>query len=70
MVNLQAIHKATIQALKNNEQLRERIDMDKVEQFLVVEMDNALNNIFINLSDSFPQAPASGGTLRMKEVIT
>ena len=28
-----------------------------------------LRNILINLADNFPQAPASGGTPRMKEVI-
>jgi hypothetical protein len=46
------------------------VDLARVEQLLVIEMDNALNNILINLSDNYPQAPASGGTLRMREVIT
>ena len=36
---------------------------------LIVETDNILQNILINLADSFPQAPASGGTIRMREVI-
>ena len=33
-------------------------------------MDNIVHNIMINLADSYPQAPASGGTPRMREVIT
>lgn len=33
-------------------------------------MDNILHNILINLSDHYPQAPPSGGTPRMREVIT
>jgi hypothetical protein len=28
-----------------------------------------ITNILVNLADSYPQAAASGGTLRMKEVI-
>ena len=37
---------------------------------LIVEVDNIVHNILINLADSYPQAPASGGTPRMREVIT
>ena len=29
-----------------------------------------LNNILINLADYYPQAPASGGTPKMREIIT
>ena len=36
---------------------------------LIVETDNILHNILINLADSFPQAPVSGGSIRMREVI-
>jgi hypothetical protein len=36
----------------------------------MIEMDNMLNNIILNLADSYPQAPAAGGTPRMKETIT
>ena len=32
-------------------------------------MDNILNNILINLADMYPQAPATGGSPRMKEAI-
>ena len=35
-----------------------------------MEMDNIVHNILINLADSYPQAPPSGGTPRMKEAIT
>jgi hypothetical protein len=34
-----------------------------------MQVDNIFNNILINLGDNYPQAPPSGGTLRMREVI-
>ena len=37
---------------------------------LIIETDNILHNILINVADSYPQAPISGGTPRMREVIT
>lgn len=33
------------------------------------EEDHMLNNILINIADSYPQAQATGGTLRMKDAI-
>ena len=32
-------------------------------------MDNILENVLINLADSYPQAPVVGGTPRMRDVI-
>lgn len=32
-------------------------------------MDNQLSTILANLTDNYPQAPASGGTPRMREAI-
>ena len=37
---------------------------------LIIETDNILHNILINVADNYPQAPISGGTPRMREVIT
>lgn len=37
---------------------------------MTVEVDTKLNDILTNLADSYPQAPASGGTQRMREAIT
>jgi hypothetical protein len=36
----------------------------------VIQVDNILQNILINLADMYPQAPPSGGTPRLREVIT
>lgn len=36
---------------------------------MVIELDNILQNIFINLIDYYPQATGIGGSLRMKDVI-
>ena len=44
--------------------------MDDFKEDLIIKLDNILHNILINLADSYPQAPASGGTPRMREVIT
>ena len=41
-----------------------------LKQHLVMEVDNIVNNILLNAADYYPQAPASGGTPRMKGVIT
>ena len=35
-----------------------------------MEVDNMVNNILLNTADNYPQAPASGGTPRMRDVIT
>ena len=35
-----------------------------------IEVDDMLTDILINLADSYPQAPISGGTPKMKDVIT
>ena len=51
----------------------EFIGTDKMEEVkidLMLQTENILHNILINLADSYPQAPASGGTPRMREVIT
>ena len=37
---------------------------------LVMEVNNMVNNILLNTADNYPQAPASGGTPRMRDVIT
>jgi hypothetical protein len=44
--------------------------VEEVKDDLIVQIDSMLTNILINLADSYPQAPISGGTPRMREVIT
>ena len=45
------------------------IDLDEMTNLLIIEIENILDNILINLADSYPQAPISGGTPRMREAI-
>ena len=41
-----------------------------LKEDLILEVNNIVENILINLADSYPQAPISGGTPRMKQVIS
>lgn len=43
--------------------------MEELHKELAIDVDCILRNVLINLSDSYPQAPSSGGTPRMREVI-
>jgi hypothetical protein len=43
--------------------------MEKLQQVLAIEMSHIIDNILINLADSYPRAPASGGLSRMEKVI-
>lgn len=73
MLNVYSIHKKTINAILESKLLKEGNhipDIDKLRVDLIIEVDNMVHNIMINLADSYPQAPASGGTPRMREVIT
>ena len=44
--------------------------IEELRENLITQLENQLNNILINLADCYPQAPASGSTPRMREVIT
>ena len=35
-----------------------------------MEVDNMVNNILLNTANNYPQAPSSGGTPKMRNVIT
>ena len=35
-----------------------------------MQVDNMVNNILLNTANNYPQAPPSGGTPRMRQVIT
>jgi len=69
MLNVHSIYKQIISALQDNHSFGKSIDMEEVRSHLIIEIDNILNNILVNLADSYPQAPISGGTPRMREVI-
>jgi hypothetical protein len=46
------------------------VDLEATAGQLVIQVDAILQNILVNLADMYPQAPPSGGTPRMREVIT
>lgn len=69
MINLHAVFRETIHTISNDEILSKKVDVSALQDDLILEMDNMLNNILLNLADNFPQAPPSGGTPRMRDVI-
>ena len=72
MLNIYSIFRETIKAIAHCPALKEALGeegLKEVREDLVIQVDNILHNILINLADSYPQAPASGGTPRMKEAI-
>ena len=73
MLNINSIHRKTIQAILSNEYLKEGKnikDKEKMKENLIMEVDNIVNNILINTADNYPQAPPSGVTPRMRDIIT
>ena len=70
MLNVHSIYRQTIRAIEGNESLKNIVDIERIKDDLVIEVDNMLNSIFVNLAPIYPQAPISGGTPRMREAIT
>ena len=73
MLNINSIYQQTVKAIMENKQLKEMgnvENMEKIKLDLVMEVNNMVNNILLNTADNYPQAPASGGTPRMRDVIT
>lgn len=73
LLNIYAVFRETVIAIENNPKLKKFVNSDRFKEMkenLIVEIDNSITEIMINLADNYPQAPASGGTPRMREVIT
>ena len=70
MLNLHSIYRQTILAIEENKLLKKYVKIEEFRDNLIIKIENILNNILINLADSYPQAPISGGTPRMREIIT
>ena len=66
MLNIHSIFKHTIKSIREQACLKEIVDIDELKENLIFEVDLILKNILINLADSYPQAPISGGTIRMR----
>lgn len=69
ILNVHSIFKHTIHSVKEHPILKEVVKVDELKGNLIYQIDIILKNILINLADSYPQAPASGGTIRMREAI-
>ena len=70
MLNVHSIFRKTMQAIESNLTLQRLTNFPELKEALTIEVDNILENVLINLADNYPQAPASGGTPRMREVIS
>jgi hypothetical protein len=70
MLNTQVIFREVVLQIQGNLVLRNRINVEELQNCLIIEIDSLLSTILVNLADSYPQAPASGGTPRMREVIS
>jgi hypothetical protein len=69
LLNMQSIFRQLMRAIEASEALRIRLNLEELRGELTVELDSILSSIMINLSDSYPMAPPTGGTQRMREVI-
>ena len=69
MLNIQAIFRETIKAIKENKELLGDIEIQQLQKELTIEVEGILRNICDNLADIYPQAPIVGGTPKMKEVL-
>ena len=69
LLNVQSVYKECTIRIESHESLIPYLKEQEWKKDLLIDIDNILNNILINLADNYPQAPASGGTPRMKEVI-
>lgn len=72
MVNVNSIFSKTHAALDFHPLLKDKIGTQQLSTLraeLTAELDNILTSILVNLADSYPQAPAAGGTPRMREAI-
>ena len=45
------------------------LNKERIKEDLILEIDNIIQNILKNLADSYPQAPISGGTPKMRKII-
>ena len=71
MLNMQSIFYKTVEAVSALGPLRNSAEvLTEVKIDLVEKMERMMKNILINQQDNYPQAPITGGTLKMKNVIS
>ena len=68
---MQSIFYKTVEAISALGPLRNSTEvLAEVRIDLVEKMERMMKNILINQQDNYPQAPITGGTLKMKNVIS
>ena len=66
MLNVHSIFRQTVFAIEQNQILKNMVNPEHLRDDFIIEVDNILTNILNNLAASYPQAPVSGGTPRMR----
>lgn len=70
MLNLHSIFIKTVQAIESHDGLKKlQLKMPEIKQGLILELESIVKDVLINLADYYPQAPVTGGTLRMNSAI-
>ena len=60
LLNIHSVFKETMKEISSSELLKEKNSIEDIREHLMVQIDNILNNILVNLADSYPQAPIAG----------
>lgn len=69
MINIQSLYLQIFKAIDRQSKIREKINIEGLKISLIKKIEEITNNILINLSDYYPQAPITGGTPRMNNII-
>ena len=69
VVNLHAVFRETYKRISSHFILKNKFNLPELKAELAYEIDLIIKNILANLADNYPQAPVTGGTPRMREVI-
>ena len=70
LLNINSVFRQLNKAIVANPSLKEVVKETKMAEFrlrLIKELDETLKSILENMADSYPMAPATGGTQKMRE---
>jgi len=66
MLNVHSIFREAMQSLEKSKIFKDSNKLVNFRNKLILEVEEMLENILINLADSYPQAPPAGATPRMR----
>jgi len=58
-----------MESIQNCKELEQKLELEKLKIDFILQTEHIIKNILINLADYYPQAPITGGTPRIKNVI-